>query len=80
VNRELGKIVAEIKKERPLCEMKVPGICTGRTQTIHHVKGRIGALLLDKKYMMAACCKCNTWVESNDSTARQMGLKVSRIT
>lgn len=79
-NKELAKVVAELKKEKPVCEMKVPGICTGKTQTAHHTKGRTGKLLTDKKKMLACCIACNNWVESHHEEAVKMGLKVYRNT
>ena len=78
LNRELAKIVKEVKNERPVCELKVSGICSHKTVTVHHTKGRIGELLLNKKYMKASCSPCNLWVESHTAEAKEMGLIVSR--
>lgn len=79
-NRELAKIVARIKKERPECEMKVPGVCSKVTTTVHHSKGRIGDLLLNPKYLIASCSECNLWEVNNPKEAKAIGISVDRLT
>lgn len=79
LNRELAKIVARIKKERPECEMKVPGVCTGKTVTAHHPKGKIGELLLDESQLIASCSPCNLWEVSHPKEAKAMGISKSRL-
>lgn len=72
------------KESRPFwkgkqCQIRSP-VCTGSAQGIHHRKGKATkALLMDKRYWMAACNFCNSYVENNDAWARMMGYKVSRI-
>lgn len=79
LNREYAK------KSRPYwkgkeCQIRSP-ICTGAAQGIHHRKGKeTPALLMDKRYWMAACNHCNVYVEVNDAWARKMEYKVSRLT
>lgn len=79
LNRELAKIVAKIKKQRPTCEMRVPGICTGKTQTAHHSQGKIADLLLDETKMIASCFACNLWEVAHPAEAKAMGISKSRL-
>ena len=79
LNVELAKIVKRIKKDRPVCEMKVPGVCSGKTVTAHHSKGKVGALLLDEKYLIASCSPCNLWEVAHPKEAKEMGISRSRL-
>lgn len=63
-----------------LCELKVPGVCTTKATCIHHVAGREGKKFLDQGNWKRSCHACNSWVEANDSAAREMGLKKQRNT
>lgn len=51
--------------------------CTGRARFIHHVKGRIGALLCDRQWFLSSCGgDCHPqWVhQSHVKEARELGL------
>lgn len=78
LNREYAK------KSRPYwkgkeCEIKAPG-CDKIARGIHHMKGKHSAeLLMDERWWIAACNKCNLWVEVNDAEARSKGFKLSRL-
>jgi hypothetical protein len=62
------------------CEIRSP-VCTQAAQGIHHRKGKATAKeLMDKRYWMAACNHCNSYIENADAWARQRGFKVSRLT
>jgi hypothetical protein len=65
-------------KENPVCMVGSP-VCTKASQHVHHLKGRIGDNLTNKKYWMAACDKCNSWIEQNDLWSRQNGFKLSKF-
>lgn len=78
------KRIKDYKKEskvfrnaHPICEIQSP-VCIHTTQGVHHKAGKIGALLNDKKYWLASCNPCNTWIEDNDKEARAKGLKISK--
>ncbi len=45
-----------------------------RSQEIHHVRGRIGAMLLDERYWLAASRSEHDWCHSHPSQARALGL------
>ena len=59
----------------PMCKINAPG-CTHNTDCVHHAKGRIGHLLLDKRWWIPSCGHCNKYVEDNHNWARMMGFKV----
>lgn len=69
-----------LKTGNGLCELKVPGVCTTKATCIHHVAGREGKKFLDQGGWKRSCHACNSWVEANDSAAREMGLKKQRNT
>lgn len=71
-------IAKKFREDNPLCEINGPG-CTVKTECVHHSKGRIGELLTDVKYFMAACYPCNLWVETDDAAARDRGFKISKF-
>lgn len=62
----------------PKCKMNMPG-CEIEARCVHHSKGRIGELLLEKKYWIPSCYHCNLQVEINDAEARGKGLKLSKF-
>lgn len=66
------------RKDNPNCVIKSPN-CTGRTQGVHHKKGR-GKYLLDKSTWLPACNPCNHYVEANHQWAIDNGHKESRLT
>lgn len=53
-------------------------ICWGcfkpRLLELHHVRGRLGPLLLDERYWMALCPACHRWVHENIEAARKRNL------
>ena len=61
---------------RPMCELKLKG-CTGESECVHHVKGKVGkALYLNEKFWMASCVICNGTVETIGELAYELGLKI----
>lgn len=69
---------AETLSERKHCEARVPG-CTIRATEIHHMKGRIGSLLTDKRYFLAVCRNCHNYIEMNPLWAKEKGFSLSRL-
>lgn len=41
---------------------------------IHHVRGRVGLMLLDQKYWMSACREQHDWAHANGKQARLQGI------
>jgi hypothetical protein len=56
------------------CEF--PG-CENQSSDVHHMRGRLGSLLLDKCHWMAVCRGCHSWIHNNIAKARDMGLIAS---
>jgi hypothetical protein len=79
INRQYNKKAKQFREDHPYCEIKSP-VCTGQTQGVHHKRGRMGSLLMDETFWMAARNRCNGYVEDNDSWARENGFKLSRLT
>ncbi|WP_145716045.1 hypothetical protein [Chitinophaga japonensis] len=78
INREYAKESRPFWKGKA-CQIRSP-VCTGTSQGVHHRKGKSTKEdLMDKRYWMAACNHCNSYVEVNDAWARKMGYKISRL-
>ena len=58
------------------CEF--PG-CGCEDVTLHHKKGRIGALLYDKRFFAALCIEHHMFVELNPNEAKSLKLSLSRL-
>jgi hypothetical protein len=69
----------EFLEKHSMCQAHIPGICTQMSTDIHHKCGRVGDLLLDIQYWLAACRSCHTWIENNPAKAKELGFSVSRI-
>jgi hypothetical protein len=74
--KEYKKILAEMMAENDNCELKVPGVCTGKMQGGHHMKKRQGNYL-KRKYILRACNACNGWAELHPLEAVEMGISLS---
>ena len=66
-------------ERHPICQMQIPGVCTGKSQELHHMAGRIGNLLLDEQYFKAGCHSCHVYVETHPEEAKALGLSETRI-
>lgn len=77
VNKEYRKIVKEMLKSNPMCEIKEVG-CTGKADGLHHKQKRSEKNLLNKKYLMRACNSCNLWVEMHPLEAMAKGYSISK--
>lgn len=55
--------------EHPICQCcdKKP------SKDIHHTRGRVGALLTDTRYFLAACRPCHSWIGEHPAEAREKG-------
>jgi len=65
------------RQDNPICAIQSPE-CTSRTEEVHHVKGRIGDLLLDQRFWLPCCVACNRYMERFDEWARERGFKQLR--
>lgn len=57
----------------PLCEAKIPNLCTTVAQDIHHKARRGRWLTAYTPLFMAVCRACHTWVENNKEEAEEKG-------
>lgn len=67
----------QFKKEHPWCQccpLLRMGKAVRRTKDIHHLRGRLGPLLRDKRYWMSACRPCHDFLHANPQAARNWGM------
>lgn len=64
---------------RPICEMKIPGLCTINATTIQHLKGRVGDLYLDEAFWMPACWPCHQYADTHPEEALANGWALERL-
>ncbi len=55
-------------------------IVVNLADTIHHMRGRIGSLLLDKRYWLPVCHECHRKIEDNRAWAIKRGYLLDRLT
>lgn len=54
--------------------------CGRPADTVQHAKGRIGDLLLDKRFWIPLCWNpCHAWVENHPLEAEKLGLRLKRV-
>lgn len=75
--KEYRPLVSEVLKEHPHCKVKSP-VCTGMAEGLHHLQGREGDNLTDKRLVIPACNMCQLFIEENSLWARNNGFKISR--
>lgn len=66
----------EYMTEHNICEF--PG-CSSNNISLHHMAGRCGKLLYDKKYFKSLCIPHHNYVEENVDIAISMGLSSKRL-
>jgi hypothetical protein len=71
---KLRRVVAEVLARDPIC------ICCKKkpSEEAHHQKGRLGPLLLDKKFMIGLCKTCHCKVTRKVAWARRKKLTLLR--
>lgn len=70
--------VKEMVAANTPCKVHSP-VCTGKAQGFHHLQGRDGKNLTDKKKKIPCCNPCNQFIEKNDAWARANGFKLSKF-
>jgi hypothetical protein len=78
INKVYNPEARQFVKNNPKCAINSPN-CTGRTQGVHHKKGR-GSYLMDKSTWIPACNPCNDYCEDHSQWAIDNGHKESRLT
>lgn len=61
------------KQEHPYCEIAIFGVCTHKTQDVHHKGGRENDLLLAESDWLATCRACHEWCHTHNAEARVLG-------
>jgi hypothetical protein len=76
--REYSKKRKEFLSLNKICLVAVAG-CTKEATQIHHMAGRIGNKLTDKKDFLPCCGNCHDFLEANPLTAKEMQFSKSRL-
>ncbi|HXU28813.1 MAG TPA: hypothetical protein VN698_16405 [Bacteroidia bacterium] len=63
-------------EEHSVCEF--PG-CGSTKITLHHMRGRIGAFLTDRRWFKSLCIPHHQWIEQNPVAAQKLGLSYKRL-
>jgi hypothetical protein len=63
----------------PKCQAHLPQVCTQVSTDVHHMKGRVGSLLLDERYWLSVCRGCHYWIEMRPEAAKALGFSISRL-
>lgn len=66
-------------KRNPICDMKIPGLCTTNATTVQHLKGRVGDLFLDEAFWMPACWPCHQYADTHPAEALENGWALERL-
>ena len=77
---EYNKRAKKFKEDNPLCQIGIPGVCTHKTQDVHHEGGKENNLLLKEEWWRASCRACHEWVTVNTQAAIDMGYSRQRTT
>jgi hypothetical protein len=75
VNKEYEKVKREFLKSHPICEVCM----TEPSKDVHHKRGKIGKLLTDVRYFLAACRPCHIFLENDPLFAKKEGYSESRL-
>lgn len=80
VNRkEYAPKAAKFIKDHPTCQAHIDGICSGKSQCVHHKKGKNSKDdLLNENFWLAVCFNCHRAIEESPVFAKQNGFSISR--
>lgn len=78
INKEYKLLADEFKRENPLCSVRVNQFCTGKTESVHHKRGR-GEYLLDVSTFLPCCLSCHSYIEAHPQEAKEKGWSESRL-
>ena len=77
--RERRKLVSRLLQEKPMCEARVPDVCTGKSVDLHEVLARSqGGSILDPSNIMCVCRECHDFIGREVKQATEMGLRRRR--
>lgn len=66
----------EYFEENPICQFPD---CNSRDITLHHMAGKIGDLLFDKRWFKSLCFTHHRFVEENPLESQKLGLSKKRL-
>ncbi len=72
------KVRDQFMKDHPTCQARLES-CTIKATDIHHAKGKIGDLLMDKRYFKALCRSCHSYLEVHPNFAKEQGFSLNRL-
>lgn len=82
--KKMTSLLDQYAKRRPIW-LRLKGRCdrcfardTQRRLQVHHIRGRLGQLLVDERFWACLCNKCHQWVHANPDAARKAGLLAER--
>jgi hypothetical protein len=76
-NTEYSKVRKIYLEHFPVCEV---WNCGNKSTEIHHMRGRVGSLLIDVNHFLAVCEACHKYIENNPLWAKEHGYSESRLT
>jgi hypothetical protein len=76
---EYSKLRKEFLTKHPMCQAHLPQVCTQVSTDVHHMKGRIGDLLLDQAHWLSVCRGCHYWIEMRPQEAKELGFSINRL-
>lgn len=81
LNKKYTKLSKIKKGEKTECEIRIPGVCTGKIQGYNHPAGKHSAeRLLNLDDGKFCCNACNTWCEDHPKEAMELGYIKKRNT
>jgi len=63
----------------PICAANIRFICTHESTEVHHSRGRVGDLYLDKKWWKPLCHACHEYCELHPKEAKELGISYNRL-
>lgn len=84
-NLAYKKARLEFLETHDVCEVNLPDCLVPYPTTdvgllqVHHKKGRLGSLLVDKDYFLCVCHNCHRYIEDFPSWAIENGYSISRL-
>lgn len=76
---EYSKLRKEFLTKYPMCQAHLPKVCTQISTDVHHMKGRVGDLLLDQTHWLAVCRGCHYYIEMRPEAAKLLGYSKNRL-
>lgn len=78
LNKEYKILADEFKRTNPSCIVRVNEYCSGKTESVHHKRGR-GRYFLDVSTFLPCCLSCHSYIESHPKEAKEKGFSESRL-